>query len=201
MSALSKIPGDIGAKANWLYGRSDFRACLKATFADGTVAMLMYRLMQFAGDYRLTPIEMLFNKLCIILGGCVIGRGAKFGDRFVLIHSNGVVINGGVRGGNDLRIEHQVTIGAERGKSPTLGNNVFVGAGAKIIGDLHVGNGAKIGANAVVTKSVSADATAVGVPAREIRQPKSPQQQQSVVDKTSQEGQSISNQRLSDEPE
>jgi serine O-acetyltransferase len=94
-----------------------------------------------------------------------------------------------------------VTIGAERGKSPTLGNNVFVGAGAKIIGDLHVGNGAKIGANAVVTKSVSADATAVGVPAREIRQPKSPQQQQSVVDKTSQEGQSISNQRLSDEPE
>ncbi|MEM6483425.1 MAG: DapH/DapD/GlmU-related protein [Pseudomonadota bacterium] len=162
------VSGDIRAKAAWLYDRDDRNACLRALFADGTAAMLLYRCMQWAGTKKLAPLEMLFNKLCVLGGGCVIGRGAEFGERFVLIHSNGVVINGAVRGGDDVRLEHQVTIGAEGGESPQLGNNVFVGAGAKILGSVHIGDDAKIGANAVVTKSVSCGATAVGVPAREL---------------------------------
>lgn len=165
---MSKIPGDIRAKAQWLYGSNQRRACIKAALADGTLAMIMYRCMQWSGECRLAPLEMLFNKLCIILGGCVIGRGANFGDRFVLIHSLGVVINGAVVGGDDIMIEHQVTIGAERGTSPALGNRVFIGAGAKIVGAVHVGDDVKIGANAVVTRSISNGATAVGIPAREL---------------------------------
>ncbi|HVT88949.1 MAG TPA: hypothetical protein VHD56_08865, partial [Tepidisphaeraceae bacterium] len=78
----------------------------------------------------------------------------------------GVVINGNVRGGGRVHIEHQVTIGAERGQSPVLGNDIFIGAGAKIIGGITLGDGCRIGANAAVVDDVPAHATAVGVPAR-----------------------------------
>ena len=105
---------------------------------------------------------MIFNKLNSFSGSCIIGRGAKFGPRFVLVYSHGVVINGAVRGGRNVMIEHQVMIGAERQKAPQLGDDVFVGAGAKIIGSVRVG------ANAVVVKDVPGGARAVGVPARYI---------------------------------
>lgn len=111
---------------------------------------------------------MLFNKLLVVFGQCIIGRGADFGDAFVLIHAQGVVINSAVRGGNHVYIEHQVTIGAERGESPRLGDRVFIGAGAKVVGAVRVGNNTKVGANAVVTKDVPDGCTAVGIPAKPI---------------------------------
>ena len=69
----------------------------------------------------------------------------------------------------NLTIENGVTIGAEKGESPTLGDNVFIGAGAKIIGDVKIGSDVKIGANAVVLKDLPDGATAVGVPARIVK--------------------------------
>jgi serine O-acetyltransferase len=143
---------------------------VKTLLTDGTPAMIWYRLMQWAGRWRLAPLEMLFNRLNTICCGCVIGRGADFGPGFVIIHSSGVVINGAVRGGAQLKIEHQVTIGAERRQSPVIGSNVFIGAGAKIIGSVTVGEGARIGANAVVVHDVPANSTVVGIPARVVRQ-------------------------------
>jgi serine O-acetyltransferase len=65
-----------------------------------------------------------------------------------------------------VHLEHQVTIGAERRLSPTIGDDVFIGAGAKVIGAVHVGDRARVGANAVVVNDVPADHTAVGIPAR-----------------------------------
>ena len=79
------------------------------------------------------------------------------------------MINGRVRGGAGVKVEHQVTIGAERRESPRLGDDVFVGAGAKILGAVSVGTGARVGANAVVVKDVPAFATVVGIPARVVR--------------------------------
>jgi len=143
---------------------------VKTLLTDGTPAMIWYRLMQWAGRWRLAPLEMLFNRVNTIFCGCVIGRGADFGPGFVIIHSSGVVINGAVRGGAQLKIEHQVTIGAERRQSPVIGSNVFIGAGAKIIGSVTVGEGARIGANAVVVHDVPANSTVVGIPARVVRQ-------------------------------
>ena len=102
---------------------------------------------------------------------CIIGRGAEFGPGLVLIHSTGVVINGSVRGGSGIHIEHQVTIGADQRISPTIGDEVFIGAGAKIIGNVKVGNGARVGANAVVVEDVPQGRTAVGVPARLVTEP------------------------------
>ena len=65
---------------------------------------------------------MVFNKLSAVFGRCIISRGAEFGDEFVLIHSEGVVINGAVRGGDRVKIGHQVTIGAEKEQNPVIGN-------------------------------------------------------------------------------
>jgi serine O-acetyltransferase len=112
---------------------------------------------------------MVFNKLNAVVGGAVIGRGAEFGPGFVLIHSDGVVINGSVKAGSNVKIEHQVTIGAERRQSPIIGNDVFIGAGAKIIGSVTIGDGARIGANAVVVHDVPPHTTVVGIPAKPVR--------------------------------
>lgn len=166
MNVFALIRGDLAAKAEWMYGSCSRRSMAKAFLTDGSFAMLMYRLMQAAQHHHLAPLAMLFNKLNSFFGRCIIGRGAEFGPAFVLIHSYGVVINRSVRGGRDIRIEHLVTIGAERGQSPLLGDRVFIGAGAKIIGPVHIGSDTKIGANAVVTRDVPDHCTAVGIPAR-----------------------------------
>jgi serine O-acetyltransferase len=163
---LRLILSDVRAKARWCYDDDSPRALLKVLVTDGTLAMLVYRTMQWARSGHLLPLEWLCNKINGILGHCIIGRGAEFGPGFVLIHSMGVVINGQVKGGSNIRIEHQVTIGAERGGSPRLGNDVFIGAGAKIIGAVLIGSHSRIGANAVVVDDVPDYATAVGVPAR-----------------------------------
>jgi serine O-acetyltransferase len=163
------IVSDLRAKAEWCYGSRRLTAVVKVLLTDGTPAMIWYRLMQGARRWRLAPVEMLFNRLNAICCGCIIGRGAEFGPGFVLIHSLGVVINGSVRGGSNVKVEHQVTVGAEKNQSPIIGNDVFFGAGAKIIGPVRIGDGAKIGANAVVLADVPPGATAVGVPAKVVK--------------------------------
>lgn len=160
---------DIKAKAEWLYGSPSGKNFLKAWLTDGTFAMVMYRCMQTCQRLRLYPIAMIFNKLNAFFGRCIIGRGASFGARFVLIHSYGVVINTAVAGGDDIKVEHSVTIGAEKEEAPTLGNNIFIGAGAKLIGGISIGNNVKIGANAVVVKDVPGGCTVVGNPAKVVK--------------------------------
>ncbi|HET9065627.1 MAG TPA: hypothetical protein VFN22_07415 [Gemmatimonadales bacterium] len=157
---------DLRAKAEWNYGDRRPRTLLKTLLTDGTFAMGCYRLMWWADRRHLAPLAMVFGKINAVFGQCIIGRGADFGPGFVLIHSQGVVINGSVRGGRNIRIEHQVTIGAEKDQSPRLGDEIFVGAGAKIIGAVTIGDGARIGANAVVVRDVPPGVTVGGIPAR-----------------------------------
>lgn len=169
MSLLGTILYDLRCKARWTYEDARAPAILKAVLTDGTAAMILYRLMQWSRRWRLMPLEMCFNKVNSVVCNCIIGRGAEFGRGFVLIHSTGVVINGSVRGGENVYLEHQVTIGAERRQAPIIGSNVFIGAGAKIIGSVSIGDGAKVGANAVVVYDVPAHTTVVGNPARVVR--------------------------------
>jgi serine O-acetyltransferase len=157
---------DLKQKAEWCYGRRDWRTLLKTCCTDGTAAMLWYRLMQGAQRRHLVPLAMLFNKINAVFCQCIIGRGADFGPGFVLIHSQGVMINGNVCGGSRVFIEHQVTIGAEKGRTPRVGDDVFIGAGAKIVGPVRIGSHARIGANAVVIHEVPDWATVGGIPAR-----------------------------------
>jgi serine O-acetyltransferase len=152
-----------------MYESDSTKSVLKVLLTDGTAAMIVYRLMQWSRRWRLMPLEMLFNKINAICSNCIIGRGAEFGPGFVLIHATGIVINGQVRGGSNVSIEHQVTIGADRRQSPVIGNDVFIGAGAKIIGPVKIGDGARIGANAVAVHDVPPWSTAVGIPARVVK--------------------------------
>jgi serine O-acetyltransferase len=160
------LRSDVVAKAEWVYGDVSRKSIVKALLTDGTFAMVMFRLMEASQRRGLVPFAMLFNKLNAFFGRCIIGRGATFGPGFVLIHSYGVVINSSVRGGKDVKLEHLVTIGAERDESPVLGDDVFLGAGSKVVGGVTIGSNVKVGANAVVVSDVPDNATAVGVPAK-----------------------------------
>jgi serine O-acetyltransferase len=168
-SVVRALREDLRRKAVWCYQSDRWPALLKVCFTDGTASMVLYRLMQGSRRWGLTPFEMLFNKVNGFCCNCVIGRGAQFGPGLVLIHSSGIVINGAVRGGSGVFLEHQVTLGAEGRLTPVLGDDIFIGAGAKVIGGITIGDGVRIGANAVVLTDVPANSTAVGVPARIVR--------------------------------
>lgn len=104
------------------------------------------------------------------LTGVEIHPGAKIGRRFFIDHGMGVVIGETAEIGDDVTLYHGVTLGGTSwnpGKRhPTLGNNVVIGAGAKVLGPLYVGENARIGSNAVVVKDVPPGATVVGIPGR-----------------------------------
>ncbi len=170
LNSLRMLGEDLREKARANYQSDGLPALIKVLSTDGTLAMVLYRLMQGSRESGLAPLEMVFNKLNSILGSAVIGRGADFGPGFVLFHSQGVVINRAVRGGSNIHLHHEVTIADDgKGRCPTLGNNIQIGAGAKIIGPVTVGDGARIGANAVVVHDVAPDTTVVGIPARPVR--------------------------------
>lgn len=146
---------------------------LKIFLSDGTCANFLYRLMQACSSSRLgLPFALLFQYLNKLLNQCVIGLRADFDEGFVLMHPVGVVINSNVRGGQRIVVESGVVIGGEKGKTPCLGENIFIGAGAKVIGGVSVGDNTKVGANAVVVKDVSQGDTVVGIPAKPVKRVK-----------------------------
>ncbi len=163
------IREDLRVKARWCCGGDAPRHILRVLVWDGTFATLIYRASQFCYRQHLGLLGAILNQLNPILTHAVIGRRAQFGPGFVILHSIGLVINTGVQAGRNLTLENGVTIGAEKGHAPVLGDNVYIGAGARIIGNVRVGNDVRIGANAVVIKDVPDNATAVGIPARVIR--------------------------------
>ncbi|MDF5811082.1 serine O-acetyltransferase [Pseudomonas aeruginosa] len=112
--------------------------------------------------------------------GIEIHPGARIGRRFFIDHGMGIVIGETAEIGDDVTLYQGVTLGGttwNKGKRhPTLGNNVVVGAGAEVLGPFTVGEGAKVGSNAVVTKEVPPGATVVGIPGRIIMREDSEQQ-------------------------
>ncbi len=112
------------------------------------------------------------------LTGIEIHPGAKLGRRFVIDHGMGVVIGETAEIGDDVYIYHQVTLGgtstAKGKRHPTIGNNVIIGAGAKVLGAILIGDNARIGANAVVVAPVPAGTTVVGIPARPVDRDEKP---------------------------
>ena len=139
---------------------------LRILMADGTCANIIYRMMRWCANHRLGLVAYFFQWLNKFLNGCVIGSNAEFSEGFVIMHPVGIVINSKVKGGHNITLESGVVIGDEKGRSPLLKNNIFVGAGAKIIGELVVEDDVKIGANAVLTKTAEKGSTMLGIPAR-----------------------------------
>ena len=140
------------------------------TCYPGFHAMLVHRLSHRLWASELKWLARFVSQIGRWLTGIEIHPGASIGRRFFIDHGMGVVIGETSEIGDDCTLYHGVTLGGtswNKGKRhPTLRNGVIVGAGAKILGPIEIGDGAKIGSNAVVVKAVPAGATAIGIPAR-----------------------------------
>ncbi|WP_312460337.1 serine O-acetyltransferase EpsC [Proteiniclasticum sp.] len=133
-------------------------------------ALFYYRMAHFFYRKKLFFLARLISHTARFTTGIEIHPGAKIGRRLFIDHGMGVVIGETTTIGDDCIIYHGVTLGATDcdapKRHPDIGDRVLIGAGAKILGPITIGSGAKVGANSVVLKSVPAGATAVGIPAR-----------------------------------
>lgn len=160
---------DIKRRCIYHHGALNLRNLVKILLADGTMAVILFRMGEFCARNYLGVISLLIYKISPMFTQAIIGRGARIGPGFIINHSNGVVINGKVVAGRNLNIDHQVTIGVRGQAYPVLGDNVFIGCGAKILGGVKIGSNVRIGANAVVVKDIPDNATAVGIPAKVVK--------------------------------
>ena len=138
----------------------------------GLHAIWIYRISHFFYKYKFFLIARLINYIGRVLTGIDIHPGAKIGKRFFIDHGQGVVSGETAIVGDNVIMFHGATLGGtgkDKGKRhPTIGNNVIIGCGAKVLGNITIGDNAKIGANAVVLKNVPKNATAIGIPAKNI---------------------------------
>ena len=136
----------------------------------GLHALIAYRFAHRLYKWHIPLIPRIISYLTRIITGIEIHPGARIGRRFFIDHGEGVVIGATTIVGDDVLIYQQVTLGGtgkEHGKRhPTLGNNVIVGAGAKVLGNITIGDNVRIGAGSVVIEDVPEHSTVVGVPGR-----------------------------------
>ena len=140
---------------------------------SGLHAVIWYRIAQWFFKHHLFFIARLLSQTAKWLTGIEIHPGATIGKGLLIDHGSGVVIGETAEIGDNCTIYQGVTLGGtgkDKGKRhPTLGDNVMVGSGAKILGPFKVGSNSKIAANAVVLEEIPENCTAVGVPARIVR--------------------------------
>ncbi|MDH5445793.1 MAG: serine O-acetyltransferase [Gammaproteobacteria bacterium] len=143
------------------------------TTYPGVHAVLLHRISHAYWKVGLKWMARATSAFARWWTGIEIHPGATIGRRFFIDHGMGVVIGETAEIGDDVTLYHGVTLGGttwQKGKRhPTLGNNVVVGAGAKVLGPIEIGEDARIGSNAVVVKSVPAGATVVGIPGRVVQ--------------------------------
>ena len=142
------------------------------TTYPGVHAVLFHRLSSWCWSVGLKWLARLVSNFARWVTGIEIHPGAIIGRRLFIDHGMGVVIGETAEIGDDCTLYHGVTLGGtswNKGKRhPTLGDNVVIGAGAKVLGPLIVSDGARIGSNSVVVKNVEANTTMVGIPAHAV---------------------------------
>ncbi|MCX8557296.1 serine O-acetyltransferase [Mycolicibacterium mucogenicum] len=183
--ALSTLREDLdNARSHDPAGRGDFE---NAVVYSGLHAIWSHRLAHrlWARPAWRGPARVL-AQVTRFLTGIEIHPGATIGRRFFIDHGMGVVIGETTEIGDDVMLYHGVTLGGRslnKGKRhPTIGNRVTVGAGAKVLGPILIGDDSAVGANAVVTHDVPADSIATGIPA--IVRPRTEKQREPAVDPT-----------------
>ena len=135
----------------------------------GLHAVICHRIAHGLYRRRWYVAARLISQISRFFTGIEIHPGAAIGRRFFIDHGSGIVIGETTEIGDDVTLYQGVTLGGtgkDKGKRhPTIGNNVTIGSGAKILGPISIGHNAKIGAGAVVVRCIPANSTAVGVPA------------------------------------
>lgn len=136
-------------------------------------ALIVYRLAHKLYTHKWFFLARLISQVNRFFTGIEIHPGAKIGRGLFIDHGMGVVIGETAEVGNDVTIYHGVTLGGtgkDKGKRhPTIGDNVIIGAGAKVLGPITIEDNVKIGANSVVLKDVLINSTAVGIPAKVLK--------------------------------
>ena len=155
--------------------RADLRAHRGDWGAQGFWALVVYRFGRWRYGLRwvlarrfCSMIYKILYKLVQIVTGIELPCEAVLGRNFIIDHSGGIVVSGYARFGDNCRIRNGVVVGLGRVEdpgAPLIGNNVDIGAGAKVLGHITIGDNVLIGANAVVIRDVPANSIAVGVPA------------------------------------
>jgi serine O-acetyltransferase len=155
--------------------RQDFRAHGRRWGAQGFWALVVYRFGRWRYGVRPALLRKFFSliywflfKLIQIVAGIELPCEVEIGRNFVIDHFGGIIISGFARFGHNCRIRNGVVVGLQRiddPGAPVIGDNVDIGAGAKVLGRIRIGNNVAIGANAVVIADVPDDCIAIGVPA------------------------------------
>lgn len=185
MTLLSTLREDLrNARQHDPAARGDIE---NALVYSGLHAIWSYRLAhRLWSRPALRGVARVLSQLTRFLTGIEIHPGARIGRRFFIDHGMGVVIGETTEIGDDVMIYHGVTLGGrslERGKRhPTLADRVTVGAGAKVLGPVVIGEDSAVGANAVVTHDVPRDSIATGIPA--VIRPRADAQREPLVDPT-----------------
>jgi serine O-acetyltransferase len=156
--------------------RADLRAHSGNWGAQGFWALVVYRFGCWRYGIRpavfrkpFSAVYKILFKLVQMVAGIELPCEVKLGRNFVIDHHGGIIVSGYTVFGDDCRVRSGVVIGLSRVNEPcsaVIGNNVDIGAGAKLLGPIRIGNNVSIGANAVVTCDVPDNCIAVGVPAR-----------------------------------
>jgi serine O-acetyltransferase len=163
------IMKDMKNKCRYKYDIVNKKNMFYTFLSDGSSAGILFRISSLFNKLHLSPFAIIIARLNSFINGIVIGVKADISHGFAIMHATGVVINGNVEIGKNLIVESGVVIGAIKRKSPKIGNNVFIGAGAKLLGDISIGDNVKIGANSVVIRNIPNNATVVGIPGKIIK--------------------------------
>ena len=140
----------------------------------GLHALILHRIAHKLNYWKIPLIPRIISNISRFFTGIEIHPAARIGRRFFIDHGMGVVIGATTIIGNDVLLYQGVTLGGtgnEHGKRhPTLGDNIVVGSGAKVLGNIEIGSNSRIGAGSVVVDSVPENSTVVGIPGRIVRQ-------------------------------
>jgi len=175
---MNKLKSDLNRYIG-LSNRGKLRSSLELIFVQGVWAIVVYRFGQWCGNLKVPLISQLLKivyfflfKIIEVLTGISISSNAKIGSGIYIGHFGGIFIHSDAIIGKNFNIAQGVTVGVlglgKKG-APIIGDNVFIGSGAKVLGSIKIGNNVKIGANAVVVNDVPANCTVVGIPARVIK--------------------------------
>jgi serine O-acetyltransferase len=152
--------------------KGKFRKAFVTLWSQGFQAMVGYRMCRWMVSKRIPVLNIFIQRLVEVFTGISIPPTVDIGKGLMIEHFGGIVINSGSKIGDFCTISHEVTLGNKKpgGKAPILGNYVYVCVGAKVLGDITVGDNCIIGANAVLMTSIPANSIVAGIPARIVRQ-------------------------------
>ena len=152
--------------------RGKIHSFLIIILQQGFYAVMNYRMCRWLVQKKIPLLHIFIQKCSETFTGISIPPTAEIGKGLLIEHFGGIVVNSGAKIGEFCTISHGVTVGSKvpGGGSPTIGNNVYLCAGAKVLGEISVGDNSIIGANCVLMKSVPANSVVVGIPGRVVKE-------------------------------